>query len=629
MLNRFRIFVLCAAGCGFFLAGCGQNTEVGTIQISPATQSLAAGQTAQFTAIGIIPHGKHPSTTQDVTSVVTWSSNATAIATVSASGLATAVSAGSATITASMPGIPAASATVTVTGGGGGGGGTNSDIVSLTVIPGSQAVAGPQQTAQFIAIGTSSSGGTIDLTHQATWGSSAVQIATVGANTGLATGVGQGTTTLTAVYTNADKSVATGTATFQVMGASEPVTALTVYPNSQSTTALGQQTQFFVLGTQGSSGLQFDVSNKAVWTSSNTAVATIGTAGNGTPGLATSVGSGTTTITVTYTNPDSSKIVATAAYTANIGAATEELLSINIVPGDTTVSNQGMTGQYLAFGNFSTSPLVRDITNEVTWISLLPEVASINSGGTPGEIAGLATAEGYTGSTVIYAEDTKTNKDGTVVLSNAQTFTCKDATAQICIPEVAQPQFATLSVFVEGENTFVPNMQNIGPDNLPFGEYVTAPSDTGTPNLIHCDSSVASPAGSGGATSQWTTVGGTGGVVCVGTYEVGSTITLTENLPAGSSSFGGWSSGAAETLNCTIETGGTVSNTCSFSDPANPPSGWFCSTTITGVGTSSQTSISSCYRPIPCTPKAGYTNANSPTCTLPLLGNATVGVIFY
>jgi uncharacterized protein YjdB len=512
VLNRFRIFVLCAAGCAVFFAGCGQNTQVGTIQISPTTQTLNAGQSAQFSATGIIPHGQHPSTTTDVTSLVTWSSNATAIATVNASGLATAVSAGTAIITATMPGIPAASATVTVTGGTPGKSSTN--IVSIAVIPGSQSVASPKQSAQFIAIGTNAAGATLDLTRQVAWNSSSSAIATVG-TTGLATGVSQGTATITALFTNSsDQSVVTGSATFQIIGGTtEQVTALTIYPSAQATTSLTQQTQFFVIGTQGSSGLQFDVTSQVAWSSSDTSVVTIGTQGSGTPGLATAVGAGTSTITATYTNSDSSKVVATASFSATLGQSQEPLLSINVVPGDATVSNKGMTTQFLAFGNYSTTPTVRDITNQVTWMTTNIEVGSIGNGGVAGESAGLATSMGYTGNTVIYALDTKTNPDGTVVLSNPVTFTCSDPKLQICIQTVPHPQFATLTVFIQGENT-TPG-------------YVTAPSDTGIANLIHC--------GPGWA--------GSGGQVCTGTYEVGSTIVLTESFPAGSPSFGGWSSG--------------------------------------------------------------------------------------
>jgi hypothetical protein len=330
-----------------------------------------------------------------------------------------------------------------------------------------------------------------------------------------------------------------------VGGTTEQVTSLTVYPSSQSATSQAQQTQFFVLGAVGGSGLQYDVTNQVVWSSSDPAVATIGTTGNGTPGLATAVGAGSTTITAIYTNVDGSKVVATASYSVSIGAAQEPLISINIVPGGVTVSNKGMTGQFLAFGTYSTTPTVRDLTNQVTWISSLPEVASINSGGVTGEVGGLATAQGYTGISNIFAE--ATNPDGTVVLSNSETFACSDPVTQTCNQSIAHPQFATLTVFNAGENTTT--------------WLVTAPSDTGVPNLIHCGP---------GSTA--------GGSVCTGTYETGSTVVLTES-PTGSG-FGGWSSGDG----------------------------------APGVG---------------CIPAPGKTLLNSPTCTVTLSGNTSVGAIFY
>jgi len=426
------------------------------------------------------------------------------------------------------------------------------------------------------------------------------------------------------------------------------VDSISVSPAAPASINVGQQVQFTATGTYTHASphppTYQDVTDMATWTSSDTTVAKVSSTG-----LATAMGQGTATITASI-NGFSGLLTSSATLTVTItqtggctsgtGTCTsnELLLSINIIPGNATVSNQGMTAQYLAFGTFSTPPLMRDITNEVTWISSFPEVASIYSGGTPGEAAGLATAEGYTGISTIYAEDTKTNPDGTVVLSNSQTFTCKDPETDACDTQIALPQFATLTVYAEGESTFVPNMSQIGPDKLPYGEYLTAPSDTGTPNLIHCDGSDSSPGWLAGATtSQWTTVGGTGGVVCVGTYAVNSTVTLTQNLPANSTYFGGWSTGTAETLSCTIVAGAgaTPSNTCTsisqnpaFTDPNNPPSGWFCSTSTTGTGTTA-VSTSSCYEPIPCTWAPGYNSTNSPTCTLPLLGNATVGVIFY
>ena len=521
------------------------SSQVDSVTVTPATQTLAAGATVQFTAMALIGHAGHPA--QNVTSTVTWTSSSPSVATISAAGVATGVSAGTTTITANTAGFGGqvtGSATLTVTGGGGGTG--TSALVSISIIPGAQSVASPSQSSQFIAIGTTSGGSTVDVTSQVKWSSSSTQIATITAS-GLATGVSQGSATITAIATNSDSTIVTGTATFTVVaGTPELITALTVYPGSQAATSQDQQSQFFVLGTQGASALQYDYTSQVVWTSSNLAVATIGTTGNGTPGLATAVGAGSTNITATYTNQDGSKVVGTATYSVTIGAAQEPLLSINIVPGSVTVSNKGMTAQYLAFGTYSTTPTVRDLTNQVNWISLLPEVASINSGGVTGETGGLATAQGYTGVSNIYAE--ATNPDGTIVLSNPQTFTCKDPITSVCNQEIAHPQFATLTVYNAGENTKT--------------WLVTAPSDTGQPNLIHCGPGSAS-----------------GGSVCTGTYETGSTVTLTES-PTGAG-FGGWSSG----------------------DGVTP-----------GVG---------------CVVPTGMTLLNSPTCTVTLLGDTSVGAIFY
>jgi len=536
VVERKCLVLMVASLLAIPLAGC-FSSQVDAVAVSPTSQSVAVGQAAQFTATGTTSHGNnHPVSTTDVTDVVTWSSSAPSVATIDSTGLAKGVSAGSATITATMPGFTgqiSSSATLTVTGTGGSGNPGNADITTITIIPGSQSVASPSQTSQFIAIGSTSAGATANLTTQVVWSSSSNQIATIDAK-GLATGVSQGTSTITALYTNADLSIATGTATFQVVGGTtESVTGLTIYPGSQSLTQ-AQQTQFFVVGTQGTSGLQMDETAGVAWTSSDTNVATIGTAGNGTPGLATAVGAGGTTITATFTNADKSLVVATATLAVSIGAAQEPLISINVVPSGITVSNKGMTGQYLAFGTYSTNPTVRDITNSVTWISTLPEVASISScgsgpgsncgsgtsggpsGGMAGEFGGLATSQGYTGNSVIYALDNTTNPDGTVVLSVPQTFTCSDPKLQFCIDVVPTPQFGTVTVFIDGEQT------------ASSGEYVTAPTDTGTPDLIHCG--VQYP--------------GAGGQVCTGTYAVGSLITVTENLPAGDKHFGGWSTGS-------------------------------------------------------------------------------------
>src|SRR5271157_6151814 len=121
MLDRSCLSALLLTGLVLPIAGCG-TSMVDSLAVTPATQSVAVGQTAQFTATGTYSHGSHPSTTQNVTDQSTWTSSAPAVATVNSSGVATAVSAGTANISASITGytgVLTSSAVLTVTGASG------------------------------------------------------------------------------------------------------------------------------------------------------------------------------------------------------------------------------------------------------------------------------------------------------------------------------------------------------------------------------------------------------------------------------------------------------------------------------------------------------------------------------
>jgi len=372
---------------------------------------------------------------------------------------------------------------------------------------------------------------------------------------GTVTSVGQGTAAITSISANPDGSLVPATTSFSVLGGSiEQYTALTIVPGSIGATSSGQQNQFIALATD-SSGLQYDVTSLVVWKSNTSTVASICTAVAGvnpvtpiscgtTPGLVTAITAGSTNITATWTNQDNSQLVAPATYSVTIGASPEPLISINVVPASTQVTNKGMTQQFLAFGTFTTIPTIRDITDSVTWITLEPNLVSINSAGTPGEPAGLATAMGYEGLGVIYAEDTTANPDGTLVLSNPVTFTCIEpgTTPPICSQEVAPSLLATLTVFNAGSND--------------TNWLITAPSDTQitcdviTGCLIHC--------GPGSVTA------GYGNSVCTGTYAAGVQVTLTASLAGVTpdNTFGGW------TANCDTSAPPiytpNLSDTCTF-----------------------------------------------------------------
>lgn len=442
MLNRFCFGTILLAGLAVTFTGCGSNTNVGTIEITPATQSLAAGQTAQFSATGTVSHGsRHPASTEDVTNQVTWTCNAPAVATISSSGLATAVSAGTTTITASMPGALAATATITVTG-------TTAKpadgLVSLSVTPSSQTALAVNEVARFTAIGTTASGATVNLTNQtatvgagtikaAVWSSSIPAVATINSATGVATAISSGTTAITAVATNPDGTVVTGTATLTVTlsapGAGEPLVSLAIGPAAQSLTAANQTAQLIAIGTTGT-GSTVNLTNvsatvgsatikAAVWTSSNPSVATVDPA----TGIATSLSSGVTVITAIAANPDGTVVTGTSTLTVTITATSEPLVSLAIVPASQTASVVGQTAQFIAIGTTSTGATV-NLTNQSATINgatIAPAAwgTSSQAVATIDPAKGLATA---VSSGIVAITAVANNPDGTAVTGTA-TFT--------------------------------------------------------------------------------------------------------------------------------------------------------------------------------------------------------------
>lgn len=417
-------------------SGCGSSTTIDAVTISPATVTLGPDATVQLTALGTIGHGAHPSGHQDVTTLVKWASSISGVASVSASGLVTGHNAGVTTITASIQGfqglITSNTATITVPAPTG-------PLVSLAVDPTTQSASAAGQTAQFLAIGTTNTGATQNLTNVSQWTSSDSSVATVNAATGLATAVGNGTATITAVASNPDGSVVSGSATYTVKtsssGSSEPLVSLAITPATGTASAVNQTTQFLAIGTT-ASGTTVNLTNQtanvsgaivsaAVWSSSNSSTAKI----NSATGLATATGAGVSAITAIATNPDGSVVTGTATYTVTIPNAPEPLVSMAILPGSQAASAAGQTANFIAIGTTSSGTTV-NLTNQsatvgsatisaAKWTSSSPSTATVNSA------TGVATAAtaGVTAITAI-----ATNPDGSVVTA-AATYTVTIPTA--------------------------------------------------------------------------------------------------------------------------------------------------------------------------------------------------------
>jgi trimeric autotransporter adhesin len=164
--------------------------ELVAITVSPATASVAAGDTQQFTATGHYLTGP----TQNLTDSVTWSSSSSSATISNASGsqgLVTGVSTGAVTITASDPSATLSGTAALVV--------TPAVLVAVTVSPTTASVAAGD-TQQFTATGVYSDTSMVNLTDSVTWSSSSssATISNASGSQGLATGVSTGAVTITA-----------------------------------------------------------------------------------------------------------------------------------------------------------------------------------------------------------------------------------------------------------------------------------------------------------------------------------------------------------------------------------------------------------------------------------------------
>lgn len=206
-------------------------------------------------------------------------------------------------------------------------------LTSIQVVPDSGTLQGAGATLQFKAVGTFSNRthpeNTQDVTNQVTWSSSALSVATV-SSTGLATGVSEGTTTITAAGVN---GAIVGTATLTVGNGTGPthnLTSLTIIPANgvQQVNLVGETAQYIAIGNFTGSPANQDMTNQVAWSSSDVRVATIDAGG-----LATAVGScpsgGTTTITAIATLSNGGVITGTSNLTVG-SCGTNNLPSLTI-----------------------------------------------------------------------------------------------------------------------------------------------------------------------------------------------------------------------------------------------------------------------------------------------------------
>ena len=180
-------------------------------------------------------------------------------------------------------------------------------MVSINVAPASASIQ-TAATQQFTATGAFSDSSTKDITNSVNWTSSDTSKVTI-QNSGLATAVAAGSVTITA--TSAGK---TGSAALTI-SAPPTLTSVDISPLNPTIAANGTQ-QFFANGRYSDNSLQ-DVTQNATWTSSDSSVATVQSAGQLNPGLATGIGAGTATIAVAFNGQSGSTSITITSPTGN------------------------------------------------------------------------------------------------------------------------------------------------------------------------------------------------------------------------------------------------------------------------------------------------------------------------
>jgi trimeric autotransporter adhesin len=377
------------------------NATLTSLNVTPTKETIPLGTVQQFTATGTFSDNS----TQDITGTVAWSTPPSSVASITTSGLATAKDLGTFTVMATSGGIDgSATATVNAT-----------NLVSIAVLPANPIIA-QNTTQQFSATGTFDDGSTHNLTTEVTWSSSDTTDAPIGSASGLAKGV-------------APVSSATITATLGMSGSTAlevtnaTITSISVSPTGR-TIAPGTELAFTATGTFSDSSTQV-LTTEATWTSSNTAVATVGAGG-----VATAVGPGITNVGAAFGGVPGS---------ASLTVSSVTLTSIAVTPA-TAVMAPASTLSYGATGTYSDGS-TEPITGTVTWSSSASNVASITS-------YGLATGESA-GTAIITASQGSVSGTAAVLVASSTLESIQVSPSSATVAEQTGTQFNAVGVFAD------------------------------------------------------------------------------------------------------------------------------------------------------------------------------------
>jgi hypothetical protein len=352
------------------------NANLVSLAVTPANPTVPLASSQQFVATGSFDDG----TNQNISATSTWSSSSPDVGRVTSAGLVTGLGLGNADITASA-GAVSDMTTATVDA---------SSVAQVIIVPVPKVA--NSTISQMLAVAIFKDSSSLDITNTPgiAWSSSNTSVATVAADTGLASAKGAGSTNISAKLGSPS-----GSTTLNVSDAT--IQALAVAPN-QATIAPGTTQNVIALATFTDKAGQFqqDISSAAAWSSDNTGVASVSFA-NGLQELASGVATGTANISASFS--DAHGNLATSSAALNVSAAT--LSGINVAPGSAGVTFGGGQ-QFIATGTF-TDGTQQDLTLTAAWSAANAAIATVSPFGFaaasgPGQTSIAATLGAQTGS---------------------------------------------------------------------------------------------------------------------------------------------------------------------------------------------------------------------------------------
>ena len=363
------------------------TANVVSVALQPVDATIANGTNLQYNAIATFNDGSTLNVT--IVSGVNWTSSLSTVATIGPnSGLAVSKGVGSAMIGVSF-GSFSDSTTLNVSG---------ATIQSISVSPASPGIA-PSTSQRFTATGTFSDGSTQNITTVSTWQSSNTAAATVSnspGNYGLATGVAQGMSTISASFTSPAGSSATGSTSLDVSNAT--LQSIAVTP-ANAVIAPAGAVQYTAIGSF-SDGSTQNLNTVATWSSSQTSVATISSSGS-----ASGVSSGSADITASLGSVTSTPVTLTVTSSPLVSIA---------VSCTTPQIAQGTSESCSAIGSFQDGT-TQNLTAVANWTSSQASVATVsNSPGSRGQVNGVSA-----GSTTLTAYMNGVVGTGNLAVSNA------------------------------------------------------------------------------------------------------------------------------------------------------------------------------------------------------------------